>query len=67
MKTEKSHFWIGFFEYEELHLEFVGEDTSRMNWTIMMMSLSLNLLSHREKYGLIMISWNQDSNHPRRA
>ena len=29
MRTEKSHFWIGRFESEELYFDFVGEDDSR--------------------------------------
>lgn len=29
MKTEKSHFWIGKFESENLYFDFVGEDNSR--------------------------------------
>lgn len=29
MKTEKSHFWIGKFDSEDLYFDFIGEDNSR--------------------------------------
>jgi len=29
MRTEKSHFWIGKFDSEDLYFDFVGEDNSR--------------------------------------
>ncbi|PKB43052.1 immunity protein 22 of polymorphic toxin system [Cellulophaga sp. RHA19] len=29
MRTEKSHFWIGKFDSEDLYFDFVGEDDSR--------------------------------------